>query len=99
MYKQGLHEYWGKRPIYAKLLEPGTSNELIPYLEAARIVRVRRGLLVTGVEVHFRASKSKGERHRQTWICTLEPISDSEWPEPPRDPMNRGFDPADDDAE
>lgn len=72
---------------------------MLPYLEYARIVRVRRGLLVTGNEVITRASKSKGERYRQTWVCTLQPIAAGEWPAPARNPVARGFDPADDDAQ
>ena len=93
------HEYWGNKPMLAKLLEPGTSRDLLPYLEYARIVRVRRGLLVTGNEVIARASKSRGERYRQTWVCTSQPVDASEWPAPPRHPVARGFDPADDDAQ
>jgi hypothetical protein len=37
VYQQGPHEFWGKRPMFAKLLEPGTSRDLIPHLEWARI--------------------------------------------------------------
>ena len=99
VYELGPHEFWGKRPIFARLLEPGTSHELLPHLENARIVRVRRGLLVSGQEVIVWASKSKGERCRQSWICTQHPIADSDWPAPPRDRKAHGFDPADDDAE
>ena len=82
--------------MFAKPVKPGTSKELLPHLEAARIVRVRRGLLAAGVEVIARGTKSKGERYRQTWVCTLLPIAQDEWPTPPRDPGARGFDPADD---
>jgi hypothetical protein len=99
VYEPMAHEYWGKRPMLAKLLEPGTSRDLLPHLQDARMLRVRRALLVAGVEVIARASKSKGERYRQTWVCAAKPISHDEWPAPPRDPMARGFDPADDDAE
>lgn len=94
----GPHEYWGKRPIYARLLEPGTTKELIPHLENARVVRVRRAMLVAGTEVIARATKSKGERYRQTWVCSPAPISQSEWPPPPRNASAPGFDAADDDA-
>ena len=99
VFEPHAHEYWGKRPMLAKLLEPGTSREMLPHLEHARIVRVRRGLLVTGNEVIAWASKSRGERYRQTWVCTQQPIAASEWPAPPRDPVARGFDRADDDAQ
>lgn len=64
LFEVGPHEYWGKKPYYAKLVAPGTSNELLPHLESARIVRVRRALLVKGQEVLAYASKSKGERYR-----------------------------------
>lgn len=99
VYVTGPHEYWGKRPMYAKLLQPGTSDELLPHLEDARIVRVRQGLLVAGTEVIAWASKSKGTRYRQTWLCTQQRIQPDAWPEPPRDLTARGFDRADDDAE
>ena len=68
-------------------------------MEGARVLRVRRGLMVAGTEVLARASKSKGERFRQTWLCTAEPIAPHEWPAPPRNPCARGFDAADDDAD
>ena len=94
-----VFELWGKRPMIGKLTEPNTTRDMIPHLENARIVRVRRGLLVMGTEVIARASKSKGERYPQTWVCTQQPIADADWPVPPRDPAKRGFDPADDDAD
>jgi hypothetical protein len=82
--------------MYARLYEHGTTNDLIPYLEQARIVRVRKALLVMGHEVIAQASKSKGERYRQTWVCSAERIAPEDWPSPPR--RDTGFDPADDDA-
>lgn len=82
--------------MYARLYEPGTTKNVIPYLENARIIRVRKTLLVMGQEVVARASKSKGERYRQTWVCSTERIAPHEWPSPPR--RGTGFDPADDDA-
>jgi len=85
--------------MLAKLLSPGTSNELIPHLEHARVLRIRRGLMVAGNEVIARASKSKGERYRQTWVCTVEPILPHEWPETPRDAVADGFHEADDDVD
>ena len=90
-----VFEMWGKRLMIAKLMEPGTTNELLPHLENARIARVRRALLVNGVEVIARASKSKGERFNQTWICSAEPIAHEEWPALPR--RGTGFDISDDD--
>jgi len=93
------HEWYGRKVMLAKLLVPGTSDELIPHLEHARVIRVRRGLMVTGNEVIARASKSTGERYRQTWLCTIDAVAPQEWPAPPRDSVAAGFHPADDDAE
>lgn len=98
VYEPCVYEWYGKRPMVARLLELGTTRELLPHLEHARIVRVRRGLLVAGDEVIARASKSKGERFRQTWLCSVERIPPDAWPAPPRNPSARGFDIADDDA-
>lgn len=71
VYEPMAHEYWGKRPMMAKLLEPRTSRDLFPHLQDARIVRVRRALLVVGTEIIAWASKSKGTRYRQTWVSVL----------------------------
>lgn len=98
VFEAGPHEHWGKVPMYARLYAPGTTKDLLPYLEHARVLRVRRGLLVAGNEVIAFASKSKGQRYRQTWVCTQEPVAASEWPAPPRDTLAHGFDAADDDA-
>lgn len=98
VFEAGPHEYWGKVPMYAHLREPGTSNELIPHLENARIVRVRRALLVMGQEVISRGTKSKGDRYRQTWVCSVDRIAPEDWPAPPRRGGRTGFDAADDDA-
>ena len=95
VFQPSAHEYWGRRPMLAKLLELGTAKDLLPHLENARVVRVRRGLLVAGMEVLSMASKSKGERYRQSWVCTQESIRPEEWPAPPR--RSTGFDAADDD--
>lgn len=92
------YEFYGKRVMVAKLLRPGTSEELLPHLEHARVLRVRRGLMVAGNEVLARGSKSKGERYRQTWLCTIEPVAAADWPAPPRDAVANGFHAADDDA-
>jgi hypothetical protein len=82
--------------MYARLVMPGSSKELLPYLEHARVVRVRKGLLVSGTEVIFRATKSKVQRYRQTWVCTIDRVPPGDWP-PPKG-RGTGFDPADDDA-
>ncbi|MBC7602476.1 MAG: hypothetical protein H7255_07425 [Ramlibacter sp.] len=95
-FEPGPHEYWGKVPMYARLYEPGTTRDMLPYLENARVVRVRKALLIMGQEVIARSTKGKGERYRQTWVCTLERISPDDWPAPPR--RGTGFDAADDDA-
>lgn len=49
-----------------------------------------RWLMVAGNEVVARASKSTGERYRQTWLCTIDPIEPAEWPATPRDPVAAG---------
>jgi hypothetical protein len=97
VFVESRYDYWGKRPMLAKLYAPGTTNELLPHLEGARILRVRLGLLVAGTEVLARGSKSKGERYRQTWVCTVNRVPPEEWPSPPRG--NTGFDVADDDRD
>lgn len=91
-----IHEYYGKRPLTARLLARETSKDLLPPIENARVLRVRRGITVAGNEVLAQFSKSKGERYRQTWVCVVEPIAPEEWPAPPR--TGNGFDIADDDA-
>jgi hypothetical protein len=96
LFEPGAHAYWGKVPMYARLYAPGTTQDLLPYLEHARIVRVRQALLVMGQEVVLRATKDKGQRYRQTWVCSVERIAAEHWPAPPR--RGTGFDPADDDA-
>ncbi len=98
VYEPYVFEMWGTRPMLAKLLEPGTARDMIPHMEQARIVRVRRALLVAGVEVIARGAKSKGERYKQTWVCSPTPIAPDDWPSPPRSPVTSGFDAADDDA-
>lgn len=95
-FEAGPHEYWGKVPMYARLYERGTTKDLVPELENARIVRVRKALLVRGQEVIAYGSKSKGERYRQTWVCTVDSIVPEDWPAPPS--KGTGFDLADDDA-
>lgn len=92
------HEFYGRQVMLAKLRRPGTDDDLLPHLEHARVVRVRRGLLVAGNEVLARGAKSRGERFRQTWLCTIDPIAPEEWPPPPRDRVAAGFHAADDDA-
>jgi hypothetical protein len=51
---------------------------------------------LSGTEVIFRASKSKGERYRQTWVCTIDRVAPEDWPAPKG--RGTGFHPADDDA-
>jgi hypothetical protein len=96
-FEAGPHEYWGKVPMYARLYERGTTKDMLPHLEHARIVRVRKALLVMGQEVIAHGSKSKGARYRQTWVCTTDQITPDAWPAPPR--RGTGFEPADDDAD
>lgn len=96
VYEPWAHEVWGKRLMLAKLLDPMKGSDLIPHMENARVVRVRRGLLVIGVEVVARASKSKGERFRQSWLCAPARIQPDQWLSPPRSVTAKGFDAADD---
>jgi hypothetical protein len=93
------HEWYGRQLMLAKVTERGTSRELLPHLEHARVVRVRTGLLVAGNEVIAWASKSKGQRYPQTWLCSPNLIAPDSWPPPPRSIGRLGFDIADDDLE
>jgi len=52
------------------ILHRVVSGDEIVRLYAARVGKVRYGgVLILGTEMHFRASKSKGQGYRQTWWC------------------------------
>lgn len=91
---------WNGRPVYmAKLLKPGTAEEVIPSLIGARVIGVRRSMLITGEEQVPQGRKSVA-RFQQTWLCAAERISPLEWAARPRRSNGiPGFDPADDDRE
>jgi hypothetical protein len=53
----------------AQLFDLETEQELMR-LVRARVVKARDGgVLITGDEMHFRATKDKGTARRQTWWC------------------------------
>ena len=53
----------------AQLLDLETNQEVMR-LVSARVVKARDGgVLISGDEMHFRASKDKGRACRQTWWC------------------------------
>jgi hypothetical protein len=90
---------WHGKPVYmARLVKPGTAEELLPSLIGARVVGVRRTLLITGDEQVPQGRKSV-ERYQQTWLCAGERIPPIEWSAMPlqRSKSPTGFDPADDD--
>lgn len=88
----------GRRAHLAYLYEPGSQAELMPRLEACRVLRVREALTLIGLEAVPRGRK-KVEHYRQTWVCSATPIALERWPEKPRRAPRyaTGFDPADDD--
>jgi hypothetical protein len=91
---------WRGRPIHmARLLKPGTGEELLPSLIDARVVGVRRSLLIAGIEQVPQGRKGV-ERYPQTWLCSHERIPDIHWAAMPRPTATSatGFDPSDDDA-
>jgi hypothetical protein len=90
---------WRGRPIYmARLIKPGTGEEILPSLLEARVIGVRRSLLVSGVEQIAQGRKNV-ERYPQTWLCSSERIPEIRWAAMPRlrSKSPTGFDPADDD--
>lgn len=90
---------WGGRPSFiARLLKPGSSTEeLLPQMVGARVLRVREAMLIAGMEQIPRGRKSV-ERYRQTWVCSPNIIAPDRWPGVPARPGHyTGFDPAEDD--
>lgn len=91
---------WRGRPVQlARLLKPGTSQEILPSMIDARVVGVRRSLLIAGLE-QVTSGRKTVERYPQTWLCAHERIAPIEWAARPptrREPNATGFDPADDD--
>lgn len=63
------------------------TNAEIGRLHRARIVKVRDGgVLIAGVELHFRGLKSKGEERQQTWWCVPLSYARRAPPAPPPAP-------------
>lgn len=53
----------------AQLFDLETSEEKMR-IERARVLKARDGgLLISGEEMHYRASKDRGTAYRQTWWC------------------------------
>jgi hypothetical protein len=89
---------WRGRPVHmARLIKLGTGEELLPSLVGARVVGVRRSLLISGIEQVPQGRKGV-ERYPQTWLCSHERISEARWAAMPRSRTRSatGFDPADD---
>lgn len=90
---------WRGRPCYlARLLQSGTGQELLPSLLDARVLGVRRSLLISGIEQVPQGRKDVA-RYPQTWLCSSERIPEIHWAAMPRQAPKGppGFDPADDD--
>jgi hypothetical protein len=61
---------WGGRPVFiARLVKPGSNEDLLPQMVGARVVRVREAMMIAGMEQVSRGRKSV-ERYRQTWVCS-----------------------------
>lgn len=90
---------WRGRPCnMARLLQPGTGQELLPSLLDARVLGVRQSLLIAGIEQVPQGRKDVA-RYPQTWLCSSEQIPEIRWAAMPRPAPTGppGFDPADDD--
>lgn len=89
---------WGGRPVFiARLLKPGSDEDLLPQMVGARVLRVREAMLIAGMEQISRGRKSV-ERYRQTWACSPHVIAPGRWPGVPSSLGCVGFDPAEDDV-
>jgi hypothetical protein len=86
----------GRRTLLAYLFTPGTSEDMLPRVEYAKVARVRQALTIVGIEAVPRGRKNV-QHYRQTWVCSVQPIPPDQWPERPRAHSATGFDPADDD--
>lgn len=92
---------WHGRPVQlVQLLKPGTREELLASMIEARVIGIRRSLLISGLE-QVTSGRKTVERYRQTWLCAHERISPLEWaagPPPSGPRSSTGFDREDDDV-
>ena len=72
-FRKAKVEHYGNS-MQARLLSlKGMDKDLLPPLQYARVVIIKDGgVLIEGMEIHFRASKSKPEAKKQTWWCITE---------------------------
>lgn len=94
-YEAGGH---GRMTLMAYLFEPGTRRDILPRIEFARVLRVRKAITIMGIEAVPRGRKNV-QRYRQTWVCATEPIAAASWPERPGARAATGFDAIDDDGD
>lgn len=90
---------WRGRPVnIARLYKPGTQQDLVPQLVGARVVGVRRSMLISGEE-EIAVGRKGADRFAQTWLCSPTPIDPRRWANfgkaSPRSAT--GFDAGDDD--
>lgn len=90
---------WNGRPRQiARLVRPGSTEELLPSLADARVLGVRETLLIAGLE-QVRSGRKGVSNYPQTWLCSAGPIPPTRWPTSPG-PANTsvtGFHRCDDD--
>jgi hypothetical protein len=90
---------WRGKPVFmARLTKPGTGEELLPSLGDARVIGVRRPLLIAGIEQVPQGRKNV-ERYSQTWLCSPARIPEIQWAAMPKRARRSltGFDLEDDD--
>lgn len=90
---------WSGRTMQlARLLRPGTNEELLPSMVECRVLGIRRTIVISGYEQVMTGRKSV-DRYAQTWLCANAPIPPIEWAvHPGPRPSPTGFHPSDDDA-
>lgn len=62
------------RPVKLARLLNDDGKDLLPPLEHARI-RVRKAIVVTGMEKMYASTKDHGTAFRQSWLCVLDRIN------------------------
>jgi hypothetical protein len=72
-YTERIYDPRPSRSIYlATLLQPDGETYVIPALDQARLRKIQRGILISGIEVIPRGIGSKNiksDNHPQTWFC------------------------------